>query len=125
MASRIPVGRPSALWKCGRHLRYPRSSSGDFQWVLCQLDALPRALRYFLPSSIRYTLNALPTVLDEAYKWILHPRGLLNTCPWSPSCNASRLIEHLPKFENHSQPRNDLASRGRRRGYPYYTHVPL
>lgn len=47
------------------------------------------ALRYSIPF-IKQHCKCLPMLLDEAYKWLLHRRGALNnTCPWSPSCNAS------------------------------------
>jgi len=42
-------------------------AGGMFRWVYCQLDALRRCF----PSSIRKTVNELPTTLDETYERIL------------------------------------------------------
>jgi Ankyrin repeats (3 copies)/Ankyrin repeats (many copies) len=59
--------------------------SDRFRWVYCQLDALRRCF----PSSIRKTLNELPTTLDETYE------RTLDVIPKQKKHHAHRLFQCL------------------------------
>jgi ankyrin repeat protein len=59
--------------------------SDRFRWVYCQLDTLRR----FFPSSIRKTLNELPTTLDDTYE------RTLEEIPKEKSQHAHRLFQCL------------------------------
>jgi hypothetical protein len=59
--------------------------SDRFRWVYCQLDALRRCF----PSSIRKTLNELPTTLDETYE------RTLEVIPKQKMQHAHRLFQCL------------------------------